>query len=451
MKFGTDGVRGVANTELTAEFALRLGRAAARVLGRSDGDGPVTEVVIGGDTRVSTPMLEAALGAGFAAEGVNVRHLGVVPTPAVAFAAQRSGAMGAMVSASHNPYRDNGIKLFAVGGVKLTDETEAAIERELDAMQPPTGQPGRIVSANPALPDPVRKGGVGEYVDHVVSIAQGRTTPGLRIVVDAANGAACGLARTVFERLGAEVVMIGDSPDGTNINDGCGATVPTTVAAAVLERGADLGIALDGDADRLIAVDHTGRVVDGDHIIAIAALDLAARRALTNNTVVVTTMTNLGFHHAMRDAGIAVVTTDVGDRYVLEALADGGHVLGGEQSGHVIFADHATTGDGMLTAVALLDIVARSGRPLADLAVSAMASLPQVLVNVEVSERVPDVAIQLADDVARLERQLAGSGRVLLRPSGTEPLVRVMVEAATSDEADSVAADLAAIVRSRFT
>jgi len=438
MKFGTDGVRGVANSELTAEFALRLGRAAARVL--STGDAPT--VVIGGDTRISTPMLEAALAAGFAAEGVDVRRLGVVPTPAVAFAAQRTGAMGAMVSASHNPYRDNGIKLFATGGIKLADDVETAIERELDAMQSPVGQPGRIGATGDDV--------IAEYVDHVVSIAGGRTGSSMRVVVDAANGAASSLARIVFERLGVDVVVIGDEPDGTNINDACGATFPAAVAEAVVARGADVGIALDGDADRLIAVDHTGRVVDGDHIIAIAAIDLAARGLLANDTVVVTTMTNLGFHHAMRAAGIGVVTTDVGDRYVLEALAAGGHVLGGEQSGHVIFADHATTGDGMLTAVALLDIIARSGRPLADLAASAMTSLPQILVNVEVSERVPDVAELLADDVARLETALAGSGRVLLRPSGTEPLVRVMVEAATAREADRVAHDLATVVRARF-
>jgi phosphoglucosamine mutase len=438
MKFGTDGVRGVANSELTAEFALRLGRAAARVL--STGDAPT--VVIGGDTRISTPMLEAALAAGFAAEGVDVRRLGVVPTPAVAFAAQRTGAMGAMVSASHNPYRDNGIKLFATGGIKLADDVEAAIERELDAMQSPVGQPGRIAATGDDV--------IAEYVDHVVSIAGGRTGSSMRVVVDAANGAASSLARIVFERLGVDVVVIGDEPDGTNINDACGATFPAAVAEAVVARGADVGIALDGDADRLIAVDHTGRVVDGDHIIAIAAIDLAARGLLANDTVVVTTMTNLGFHHAMRAAGIGVVTTDVGDRYVLEALAAGGHVLGGEQSGHVIFADHATTGDGMLTAVALLDIIARSGRSLAELAASAMTSLPQILVNVEVSERVPDVAELLADDVARLETALAGSGRVLLRPSGTEPLVRVMVEAATAREADRVAHDLATVVRARF-
>ncbi len=446
MKFGTDGVRGVANLELTAEFALRLGRAAARVLGTATSAGPaVTDVVIGGDTRLSTPMLEAALSAGFASEGVDVHSLGVVPTPAVAFVAQQHGAMGAMVSASHNPYRDNGIKLFAAGGTKLADDVEALIETELDALQPPTATPAGIRTSHGLA------GGIDDYVDHVARGAEGRSLGGLKVVVDAANGAAAGLVRTIFERLGVSLVVIGDEPDGTNINDSFGATHPATVAAAVLEHGADVGIALDGDADRLIAVDHAGSIVDGDHIIAIAARDLASRGALADDTVVVTTMTNLGFHHAMRDAGIRVVTTDVGDRYVLEALAQGGYVLGGEQSGHVIFADRATTGDGMLTAVALLDIIGRTGRPLAELATSAMTSLPQVLVNVAVAQRVPDVAELLADDVARLDAELAGQGRILLRPSGTEPLVRVMVEAPTTAEADRVAATLAAAVRARFT
>lgn len=438
MKFGTDGVRGVANTELTAEFALRLGRAAARVLG-ADG---VRSVVVGGDTRVSTPMLDAALSAGFAAEGIEVVRLGVVPTPMVAFVAQRLGVMGAMVSASHNPYRDNGIKLFAAGGSKLSDDVETAIERELDALQSPLGAPAAIL--------PVDDSYAQAYVDHVSAIAPLRATAALRVVVDAANGAAFELARSVFERLGAEVVVIGDAPNGTNINDACGATAPAALAVAVRERDADLGIALDGDADRLIAVDHTGAIVDGDHIIAICALDMRARGTLRHDAVAVTTMTNLGFHLAMRDAGIDVVTTDVGDRYVLEALAANDLTLGGEQSGHVIFADHATTGDGMLTGVALVDIVARSGRTLADLAGSAMTSLPQVLVNVRVAQRVPDAAELLADDVARAELALGGEGRILVRVSGTEPLIRVMVEAPTADRADEVAADLAAVVQRRF-
>ncbi len=437
MKFGTDGVRGVANTELTAEFSLRLGRAAARVLG-----GAATTVVLGGDTRASTPMLDAALSAGFAAEGVDVVRLGVVPTPMVAFVAQRLGAMGAMVSASHNPYRDNGIKLFAAGGTKLSDDVESAIELELEQLQPPVGEPGSV--------GPIDESHGAAYVDHVCSLATEGVARSLRIVVDAANGAAHRLVRDIFARLGADVIVIGDAPNGTNINDGCGATAPGALAAAVLEHGADLGIALDGDADRLIAVDHAGAVVDGDHIIAICALDMRANGTLRHDTVAVTTMTNLGFHLAMRDAGIRVVTTDVGDRYVLEALGAHGLALGGEQSGHVIFADHASTGDGMLTAVVLVDIVARSGRSLAALAEAAMTSLPQVLVNVAVAERVPDAAALLADDVATAERELGGEGRVLVRASGTEPLVRVMVEAPTAELANAVADGLAAVVRRRF-
>jgi phosphoglucosamine mutase len=401
-----------------------------------------TTVVIGGDTRASTPMLDAALSAGFATEGIEVVRLGVVPTPMVAFVAQRLGAMGAVVSASHNPYHDNGIKLFAQGGTKLSDDVEAAIEQQLPALQPPLGEPGTI--------HPVDGTFAAEYVDHVTSIAAPGPEGRLRIVVDAANGAGHQLVHDVFERLAAEVIVIGDTPNGTNINDGCGATSPDTLASAVRAHGADLGIALDGDADRLIAVDHSGSIVDGDHIIAIAALDMLGRGELRHDTVAVTTMTNLGFHLAMRAAGVEVVTTDVGDRYVLEALGAHDLVLGGEQSGHVIFADHATTGDGMLTAVVLVDIVARSGRSLAELARSAMTSLPQVLVNVPVAERVPDAAALLAADVTRAERQLDGQGRVLVRASGTEPLVRVMVEGPTAELAAAVADDLAAVVRHRF-
>ncbi len=438
MKFGTDGVRGVANTELTAEFSLRLGRAAARVLGASG----VTTVVIGGDTRASTPMLDAALSAGFATEGIEVVRLGVVPTPMVAFVAQRLGAMGAMVSASHNPYQDNGIKLFAAGGTKLSDDVESAIEEQLLSLQPPLGEPGTI--------HPIDESFTSEYVDHVTSIAADDRDGSLRIVIDAANGAAHRVVHGVFDRLVAEAIVIGDAPNGTNINDACGATAPEALALAVREHGADLGIALDGDADRLIAVDHTGAVVDGDHIIAIAALDMLGRGELRHDTVAVTTMTNLGFHLAMHAAGVEVVTTDVGDRYVLEALGAQDLALGGEQSGHVIFADHATTGDGMLTAAVLVDIVARSGRSLAELAESAMTSLPQVLVNVRVAERLPDAAELLAGDVTRAERQLDGQGRVLVRASGTEPLVRVMVEGPTAELARAVADDLAAVVRNRF-
>ncbi|WP_040495097.1 phosphoglucosamine mutase [Ilumatobacter nonamiensis] len=444
MKFGTDGVRGVAHDELTTEFAARLARAASRVLGA----GASSTVVIGGDTRESTPAFDAALTDGFAAEGVDVIRLGVVPTPLVAFEAQRTGAMGAMVSASHNPFDDNGIKLFAPGGTKLSDQVESRIEQELDALAdrgvPPIGVEARATTI-------VEIDGTTGYVDHVLRVLEGRRLDGLRIVLDAANGAASVVGPAALRAAGAEVIVVSDAPDGRNINAGCGATFPQFVAAAVVEHGADVGIALDGDADRLIAVDHRGNVVDGDHIIAICAVDMQRRGLLAEETVVVTVMTNLGFRIAMDAAGIEVVETAVGDRYVLEALAAGAFSLGGEQSGHVIFTDHATTGDGLLTALALLDVVQRSERPLAEIAADAMTSLPQVLVNVRVATRVPDVAEQLADDVARVEAELGSSGRVLLRASGTEPLIRVMVEAPTAERAQSAADDLADIARTRFT
>jgi phosphoglucosamine mutase len=437
MKFGTDGVRGVAYTELTAEFATDFGRAAARVLARAD---RVSQVVIGGDTRESTPTLDAALCAGFAAEGLDVVRLGVAPTPMIAFEAQRRRALGAVVSASHNPFADNGIKLFAAGGVKLSDDVEREIEAELGSSVRSQPEPGAVeVSVDHE-----------RYAAHVLSILEGRRLAGLKVVLDTANGAAYQVGPEVLRASGAEVVVIADDPTGQNINDGCGATVPEAVAAAVLEHGADVGVALDGDADRLIAVDNTGTVVDGDHIIAISAADLRARGQLRNDTVVVTVMTNLGFRLAMRDAGIDVMETAVGDRYVLEALAAGRHSLGGEQSGHVIFADHATTGDGLLTAVALLDVVARSERPLTDLARDAMTSLPQVLVNVRVGERVPDVAERLADEIAAADALLGDTGRLLVRASGTEPLIRVMVEAPTAEQARQVAADVASHARTRF-
>ncbi len=481
MKFGTDGVRGVAHEELTTEFAARLARAASRVLGSVDvmasdgepGDRPRT-VVIGGDTRESTPAFDEALTAGFIAEGVDVIRLGVVPTPLVAFEAQRTGAMGAMVSASHNPWQDNGIKLFAPGGAKLTDEVESRIEAALAVLDVDSATRGPHL---PADGTNLSRGSSGEsgvdertsdrsdvdrsvtvvgvdggtgYADHVLRVLEGRDLAGLRVVVDTANGAACTVAPAILVATGAEVIVVADEPDGRNINDACGATHPEFVASKVLEHGAHIGIALDGDADRLIAVDHLGNVVDGDHIIAICAVDLRDRGLLAHDTVVVTVMTNLGFKLAMVEAGIEVVTTGVGDRYVLEALAAGGHSLGGEQSGHVIFSDHATTGDGLLTAVALLDIVKRSGRTLADIAADAMTSLPQVLVNVRVGDRVPDVADLMADEVAEAEAELGDTGRVLLRASGTEPLIRVMVEAATAEQAQATADRLADIARTRF-
>jgi len=443
MKFGTDGVRGVAHEELTTEFAARLARAASRVLGSSG----ARTVVIGGDTRESTPAFDAALTEGFRTEGIDVIRLGVAPTPLVAFEAQRIDAMGAMVSASHNPFRDNGIKLFAPGGTKLTDDVEARIEAELDALGTGHEAAPDISALDSTV---VEIDGSSGYVDHVLRILEGRRLDGLRVVLDAANGAAAEVAPIALREAGADVVVIADLPDGQNINEGCGATHPEFVAAAVVEHGADIGIALDGDADRLIAVDHRGRVVDGDHVIAICAMDMRERGMLAHDTVVVTVMTNLGFKIAMESAGVNVVETGVGDRYVLEAIAAGAYSLGGEQSGHVIFSDHATTGDGLLTALALLDAVQRGGRSLADVARDAMTSLPQVLVNVRVGTRVPDVAELMAEDVLRAEAELGATGRVLLRASGTEPLIRVMVEAPTTAAAQSTADDLATIAHARF-
>jgi phosphoglucosamine mutase len=433
LRFGTDGVRGVANAELTPELALALGRAAARVLG---GD----HVLIGRDTRVSGPLLEAALAAGFAAEGVDVDRLGVIPTPGVAFLSQVEGVVGAMISASHNLYADNGIKLFAPGGVKLADDIEEAVEAELEAVlaTTPFGPAGEGVGR---VTD--RHGAVEGYIEHLVSALGSRRLDGLRVVLDCANGAAIEVAPAAFERLGADVLVISDHPDGCNINDRCGATHPETLRLAVVDAGADAGLAFDGDADRLIAVDAMGAVVDGDHVIAICARDLRDRGELHQDTVVVTVMTNLGFHLAMADEGITVVTTPVGDRYVLGAMEDGPWSLGGEQSGHVIFRKLATTGDGVLTGLVLLDVMARRREPLAALAESAMTRLPQVLVNVRVAGPGAAAADRISSQVVVAEARLGATGRVLVRASGTEPVVRVMVEAATHDEAEAVAATLA--------
>ena len=438
--FGTDGVRGVANAELTAELALAIGRATARVL-------PAPTFVVGRDTRRSGPLLQAALSAGLAAEGADVIDLGVLPTPGVAAVAARRKAPGAMVSASHNPFGDNGIKLFGSLGTKLPVALEADVEREIssilaDSERPPrrpTGYGvGRIV-ADPEAAD--------LYRSHLVAATDGRTLDGLHIVVDCANGAASAFAPGVLAELGATVTALCDAPDGTNINDKCGSTDPAALARTVVERGADLGLALDGDADRVIAVDHTGAVVDGDVLLALFAVDLAGRGHLAGNTVVVTVMTNLGFRFAMEAHGIGVRETDVGDRHVLAALDADGLTLGGEQSGHIIFRTRSTTGDGILTGLALADLLRRSGRSLADLADGLVERVPQILVNVPIPqpERLADCA-EVWEAVAKAEAELGHSGRVLLRPSGTEPLVRVMVEARLETQANAVAAELVDIV-----
>ena len=436
MRFGTDGVRGVANAELTPEVAIALGRAAAHVLG------PARALVVGRDTRRSGPLLEAAFVAGVASAGVDPLLLGVAPTPAVAWVSADADIPGAVISASHNPFADNGIKLFAAGGRKLPDELETAIEGELAAGTDHAGDrpTGAAVGTPVAVPDHV-----DAWAAAVAATLAGRRLDGMRVVLDCANGSASTIGPEVFDGLGAEVHALHARPDGTNINAGCGATHTADLRRAVVDLRADLGLALDGDADRCIAVDAAGREIDGDRILAVLAVDRRARRALPGSTVVVTVMSNLGFRNAMAAHDIHVVDTAVGDRNVLDALEAGGWALGGEQSGHVIQRDLATTGDGILTGLHLCDVVARTGRPLADLA-SVMTAMPQVLRNVPLPRRGVDVAALVADDVAAAERRLGSNGRVLLRPSGTEPVVRVMVEAATEDEAAAVADQLAAAV-----
>lgn len=439
LRFGTDGVRGLANVELTPELALVLGRAAARVLGGAT-------VVIGRDTRASGPMLSGALGAGVASEGVDVADLGVVPTPAIAHASATMAAVGVVISASHNRFEDNGIKFFLPGGRKLGDDHELRLESELDRLLA-GGRSGEVLSG----------GAIGRfrdagnclrgYAEHVVGSVGDRRLDGIGVVVDCANGAAYELAPEVLRRLGADVTVIHADPDGTNINEGCGSTYPDELRRVVVESGADVGLAFDGDADRAVAVDAGGALVDGDQIMAICAVDRHRRGLLAAATVVVTVMTNLGFRLAMAERGIAVVETAVGDRAVLAAMDEGGFVLGGEQSGHVIFADLATTGDGLLTGVQLLDVVVREGRPLAELA-AVMRRLPQVLSNVAVTRRGVDVAALVAPAIRSAETELGANGRVLVRASGTEPVVRVMVEASDAGQAEAVAARLVAALAS---
>jgi phosphoglucosamine mutase len=436
--FGTDGVRALANGDvLTPELALAVARSAAHeLLARRSAPGrPLA--VIGRDTRPSGPMLEAAAAAGFASAGVDVRLLGVVPTPVVAHACARGGVdLGLVVSASHNAMPDNGLKLFGPGGWKLPDEVEVALEAGLGAaLERPTGND--LGSIEPAL---------GETEAYTADLLESLTArpEGLRVVVDCAQGAASWLAPEVYRRAGADVVAIAADGDGARINEGSGATHLELVRAAVVEHGADLGLAHDGDADRCLAVDATGAVVDGDQLLALLAVARRDTGRLPDSTVVATVMSNLGFLRAMEREGIRVVQTAVGDRYVLEAMRAGGHLLGGEQSGHTVQLDHATTGDGLLTGLSVLGRMAQTGRSLADLA-AVMQRLPQVLLNVR-AERSRAQDTDVLDAVAREQGVLGASGRVLLRPSGTEPLVRVMVEAETAEQADAVAQRLSAVV-----
>lgn len=447
--FGTDGVRGLANRELTADLALGLAQAAAAVLTqgrhadelRAAGRRPVA--VVARDPRVSGEFLTAAVSAGLASSGVDVLDAGVIPTPATAFLIDSIGAdFGVMVSASHNPAPDNGIKFFSFGGTKLPDEVEDRIESYLgkQKLAPTGGGVGRIRRFADAE---------DRYVVHLLGTLPNRLD-GLTVVLDCAHGAAAGVSPETFRDAGAEVVVIGADPDGMNINDGVGSTHLEPLQQAVLEHGADLGIAHDGDADRCLAVDADGNVIDGDRIMAILAVAMHERGALTDDTLVVTVMSNLGLKRAMAERGIRVVETKVGDRYVLEALGEGGYALGGEQSGHVIMSEFATTGDGVLTGLHLAAEMARTGRSLADLA-SVMTVYPQVLVNVRgVDHHAMNDDAAIAAAVQEVEVALGDSGRVLLRPSGTEPMVRVMVEAADQATAEAHANRLADVVRERL-
>ncbi|MCA0216862.1 MAG: phosphoglucosamine mutase [Actinobacteria bacterium] len=447
--FGTDGVRGLANSDLTVELALGLAQSAAVVLGkgrvadgrRASGRRPIA--VIGRDPRISGEFLASAVASGLASSGVDVFDAGVIPTPGLAFLVGDFKAdLGVMISASHNPAPDNGIKFFATGGTKLPDDVEDRIEAALHEpkLAPTGGNVGHIRRFSDAE---------DRYLVHLLSTLPNRLD-GVHVVIDCAHGAASGVSPQVFTDAGAKVTVIGADPDGLNINDGVGSTHLDNLAAAVLEHGADVGIAHDGDADRCLAVDAAGNVVDGDQIMAILAVSMSERGVLTDNTLVATVMSNLGLRRAMAEHGIRMVETAVGDRYVLEALGEQGLSLGGEQSGHVIMTKYATTGDGILTGLHLVAEMARTGKSLAELA-SVMTVYPQVLVNVRgVDHHALRDDVTIADAVTVAETALGDTGRVLLRPSGTEPMVRVMVEAEHQDTAQRIAQELADVVREQL-
>ncbi|MEU9418649.1 phosphoglucosamine mutase [Streptomyces sp. NPDC051000] len=445
--FGTDGVRGVANADLTAELALGLSVAAAHVLAEAGTfAGHRATAVVGRDPRASGEFLEAAVVAGLASAGVDVLRVGVLPTPAVAYLTGALGAdLGVMLSASHNAMPDNGIKFFARGGHKLADDLEGRIESVYEEHR--TGAPWDRPTGSGVGRVSDYDEGFDKYVAHLIGVLPNRLE-GLKVVLDEAHGAAARVSPEAFTRAGAEIITIGAEPNGLNINDGCGSTHLGLLKQAVVEHGADFGIAHDGDADRCLAVDGDGEEIDGDQILAVLALAMREAGQLRENTVVGTVMSNLGFKLAMEGEGIQVVQTGVGDRYVLESMKEHGYALGGEQSGHVIILDHATTGDGTLTGLMLAARVAATGRSLADLA-GVMQRLPQVLINVpDVDRTRVTTSAELAAAVTDAERELGTTGRVLLRPSGTEPLVRVMVEAADIEQARAVAGRLADVVKS---
>ena len=439
--FGTDGIRGLANVDLTAELALDVAVAAAHILVENSNDRP--RAIVGQDSRASGEFLEAAVVAGLTSAGVDVYRLGIVPTPAVAYLVASTGAdLGVMISASHNPMPDNGIKLFQRGGEKLADDVEALVEARIgEPWQRPTGAAvGRVINGDHLI---------DTYIGHLLSTID-LSLAGLKVVVDCANGASSFTAPVALSRAGAEVIAIANTPDGWNINDGVGSTHLEHLRSAVLKNGADLGIAHDGDADRCLAIDATGAEIDGDVIMAILAKGFKARGKLNSNTIVGTVMSNLGFMHAMAEAEIEVVTTAVGDRYVLEAMLQSDFNLGGEQSGHVIMRDYANTGDGLLTALQLLAEVKRSGQTLQELS-RVMVRFPQVLINVKnVAKERLSASTVISDAVKAAEVELGSNGRVLLRASGTEPLVRVMVEAQSDSVAQSVATKLAQVVETEL-
>ncbi|HXY45974.1 MAG TPA: phosphoglucosamine mutase [Acidimicrobiales bacterium] len=436
LRFGTDGIRGVANSEITPEIALALGRAAARHLAGSPW-------LLGRDTRRSGPMLLAALAAGLASEGRDVVDAGVIPTPGLAWLAGERGIPAAMVSASHNPFGDNGIKLLGTGGTKLSVQDEVAIQDELEQglpAEPAAGTDVGAISTDTA--------GLRSYIERLAAVVPGAAGFAGTVVVDCANGAASVVAPAVFDRLGLDHVVICASPDGTNINAGCGSTHLSVLQGEVARRGASIGLAFDGDADRMLAVDQHGDVVDGDQLIAMFAADLHERGQLVGDHVVVTVLSNLGLRLALSSRGVSLVETPVGDRYVADALEAGGYVLGGEQSGHLIFREHAVTGDGVLTSLKLLELLARRRLPLSELAGVSMQRLPQLMVNVPVRDRHRlEFASAVWDEVTAVEAELGTSGRVVLRSSGTEPAVRVMVEAPTIEEVDRQVRRLAAVVQ----
>jgi phosphoglucosamine mutase len=443
--FGTDGVRGIVNTELTCELAMNIGRAAATALTEVTHRKP--QIVIGKDTRISSDMLEAALVAGICSVGADAVELGVVPTPAVAYLVKKYGAdAGVMISASHNPVEYNGIKIFNGEGYKLSDALEDKIERIVTDKEVRPAQKmkhvGRVTRARDAIRD---------YTEHLAATLEGHLD-GLRIAIDCANGSASSTAPLLFSMLGAECEIINANPDGYNINDKCGSTHIAEISRFVRENGCDVGVAFDGDADRCLAVDENGSVMDGDKLIAIFSHALKQKGLLAHDTAVVTVLSNIGFFRYAEKYGVKVATTNVGDRYVLERMRESGYVLGGEQSGHIIFLNHATTGDGQLTAVQLVSILKHTGKKASQLA-SIMESYPQVMVNIKADQEGKDRLggdVEIMGAVKMAEAELAGDGRVIIRPSGTEPLIRVMIEGKSREEIDRLANNIADVIRARI-